>query len=111
MIDKAHELLVVRQVQRLDLSRSSVYYRRQPTPDSDLRRMRRIDERPLEHPFAGARRLRDMLRREKRAVGRQHVSTLMKKIDIEALYRKANTRRRNQAHRIDPYLLRSHRVD
>lgn len=111
MIDRTHELPVVRQVQLLDLSRSSVYYLPQPTPEADLRLMRRIDELHLEHPFAGARMLRDMLRLEKIEVGRRHVSTLMKKMGIEALYRKANTSRRNQAHRIYPYLLRGLTID
>ena len=111
MIDRTHELPVVRQAQLLDLSRSSVYYLPQPTPEGDLRLMRRIDELHLEHPFAGARMLRDMLRLEKIEVGRRHVSTLMKKMGIEALYRKANTNRRNQAHRIYPYLLRGLRID
>ena len=111
MIDKTHELPVVRQVQRLDLSRSSVYYLPQPTPESDLRLMRRIDELLLEHPFAGTRMLRDMLRLENAEVGRKHVSTRMKKMGIEALYRKANTRRRNQAHRIYPCLLRGLTID
>ncbi len=111
MIDRTHDLPVVRQVQLLDLSRSSVYYLPQPTPDNDLRLMRRIDELHLESPFAGARMLRDMLRLEKIEVGRTHVSTLMKKMGIEALYRKANTSRRNQAHRLYPYLLRSLAID
>ena len=96
---------------RLDLSRSSVYYLPQPTPEADLRLMRRINELHLEHPFAGARMLRDMLRLESAEVGRKHVSTLMKKMGIEALYRKANTSRRNQAHRIYPYLLRGLTID
>ena len=73
--------------------------------------MRRIDELHLEHPFAGARMLRDMLRLERSEVGRRHVSTLMKKMGIEALYRKTNTSRRNQAHRIYPYLLRHLTID
>ena len=73
--------------------------------------MRRIDELHLESPFAGARMLRDMLRLEKIEVGRRHVSTLMKTMSIEALYRKANTSRRNQAHRIYPYLLRHLIID
>ena len=102
MIDRTHKLPVVRQVQLLDLSRSSVYYPPQPTPDNDLWLMRRIDKLHLESPFAGARMLRDMLRLEKVEIGRKHVSTLMKKMGIEALYRKANTSRRNQAHRIYP---------
>lgn len=106
MIDKGHHLPVVRQAALLALSRSSVYYLPQPTPDSDLQLMRRIDELHLEYPFAGARMLRDMLRLEGVKVGRKHVGTLMKKMGIQAIYRKANTSRRNQAHRIYPYLLR-----
>ena len=55
--------------------------------------------------------LRDMLRLEEVEVGRKHVSTLMKKMGIEAIYRKANASRRNQAHRIYPYLLRHLTID
>ncbi len=111
MIDKAHELPVIRQVQLLDLSRSSLYYEPQPISESDLQLMRQIDTLHLDHPFAGARMLRDMLRLKKIAVGRKHISTLMKKMGIEALYRKANTSRRNHAHRIYPYLLRHLTID
>ena len=73
--------------------------------------MRRIDELHLEHPFAGAHMLRDMLRLEEVEIGRKHVSTLMKKMGVEALYRKVNTSRRNQAHCIYPYLLRHLVID
>ena len=45
--------------------------------------MRRIDELHMEHPFAGARMLRDMLKLEGIVVGRKHVSTLMKKLGIQ----------------------------
>lgn len=111
MIDKTHDLPVVRQVQLLELFRSSIYYRPQPTPETDLRLMRRMDELHLDHPFAGARMLRDMLKLEGIEIGRKHVGTLMRKMGIEALYRKANTSRRNQAHRIYPYLLRGLAID
>jgi len=111
MIDKAHDLPVTRQVQLLNLSRSTVYYQPQPMSESDLQLMRRIDKLHLDHPFAGAHMLRDMLRLDKIAVGRKHISTLMKKMSIEALYRKANTSRRNQAHRIYSYLLRHLTID
>jgi putative transposase len=111
MIDRTHKLPVIRQVQLLDLSRSSVYYLPQPTPEDDLRLMRRMDELHLEHPFAGSRMLRDLLKLDGVQIGRKHVSTLMKKMGIEALYRKANTNRRNQAHRIYSYLLRNLTID
>jgi putative transposase len=111
MIDRTHELPVIRQVRLLDLSRSSVYYLPQPMLEKDLRLMRRMDALHLEHPFAGARMLRDLLKLESVEIGRKHVSTLMKKMGIEALYRKANTSRRNQAHRIYPYRLRNLTID
>ncbi len=87
MIDPEHKLSIVRQAQLLALSRSSVYYMPRPVAESDLTLMRRIDELHLEHPFAGARMLRDMLRREGQDVGRKHVASLMRKMGIEALYR------------------------
>ena len=111
MIDRKHALPMVRQAKLLEMSRSSLYYRPQPASESDLRLMRKIDELHLEHPFAGARMLRDMLRLDGIDVGRKHVGTLMKTLSIEALYRKANTSRRNQAHRIYPYRLRGLTID
>src|SRR5438034_3392790 len=111
MIDSTHELSLVRQAQLLDLSRSSVYYLPQPTSDADLAWIGRMDEWHLEHPLAGARMLRDLLRREGHRIGRKHVATLMRKMDIEALYRKANTSRRHAAHPVYPYLLRGMSID
>ena len=107
MIDRRHELPVFRQCQILSLARSTAYYRPQETSEADLALMRRIDELHLEHPFAGSRMLRDMLKREGHQIGRKHVATLMKKMGIEALYKKPNTSRRHPAHPIYPYLLRN----
>jgi len=73
MIDHAHKLPIFEQARLLDLYRSSVYYLPKPTPDADLR--------------------------------------LMRKMGIEAIYRKANTSRRNQAHRIYSYLLLNLNID
>ena len=87
MIDATHELPVVRQAQLLDLARSTVYYLPKPSSAADLALMRRIDELHLEHPFAGSRMLRDLLRLEGHRIGRKHVATLMARMGIEALYR------------------------
>lgn len=106
MIDRTHELAVKRQAELLNISRGSVYYHPEPISEADLALMRRIDELHLEHPFAGSRMLRDMLRREGLEVGRRHVATLMRKMGIEALYRKPNTSKRHPAHPVFPYLLR-----
>ena len=111
MIDRAHALPIVRQCRILELARSTAYYAPAPTPPEDLALMRRIDELHLEHPFAGSRMLRDMLKREGHAVGRKRVGRLIKKMAIEALYQKPNLSRRHAAHPIYPYLLRNLKVE
>jgi putative transposase len=107
MIDRDHRLGLVRQSELLNISRGAVYYRPRPVPASDLAIMRRMDELHLEHPFAGSRMLCDLLNREGIAVGRRHVATLMKRMGIEAIYRRPNTSKPAPGHKIYPYLLRS----
>jgi len=111
MIDPKHALSITRQAELLGLSRASVYYVTRATPPTDLALMRRIDELHLNHPFAGSRMLRDLLRQEGYGVGRKHVATLMAKMGIEALYRRPHTSRRHAAHPIYPYLLRDRLID
>ena len=106
MIDRTHELPLTRQARVLKLSRSSLYYRRRPVSAADLAVMRRIDALHLDHPFAGSRMLRDLLNAEEIKIGREHVRTLMKKMGIEALYRRPNTSKPTPGHKIYPYLLR-----
>jgi len=106
MIDRSHDLPVARQAHELGISRGSVYYLPRPVSVGDLALMRRIDELHLEFPFAGSRMLRDLLAGEGIKVGRLHVATLMKRMAIEAIYRKPNTSKPAPGHKIYPYLLR-----
>ena len=107
MIDRDHGLSLRRQAKALGISRGSVYYLPRPVSDADLALMRRIDELHLEYPFAGSRMLRGLLRQEGHDVGRLHVATLMKKMAIEAIYRRPNTSKPAPGHRVYPYLLRN----
>jgi putative transposase len=111
MIDREHDLPLTRQAALLKLSRSGLYYRPRPVPPADLGVMRRIDELHLDYPFAGSRMLRDLLRGEGVAIGRQRVATMMKRMDITALYRRPNTSKPAPGHKIYPYLLRSVAVE
>jgi putative transposase len=106
MIDRTHALPVTRQCQVLALARSSVYYAPQPVPEADLALMRQLDQLHLDHPFAGSRMLRDLLRLQGVVVGRKHVATLMHRMGLEALYRHPRTTRPHPGHRVFPYLLR-----
>jgi putative transposase len=105
MIDRDHDLSIVKQAEVLNLSRGSVYYKPRPLPERDLKLMRRIDGLHLDHPFAGARMLGLLLNQEGFAVGRKHVGTLMKKMGIEALYRRPRTTKPEPGHKVYPYLL------
>jgi putative transposase len=111
MIDDMHDLPICRQAELLEVSRSNVYYLPRPASEADLAVMRRIDELHLNYPFAGARMLRDMLNREGIPIGRKHVSTLMGKMGIAAIYRKRNTSAPHPKHPVYPYLLKNLTID
>jgi putative transposase len=111
MIERGVALPVTRQAEILGLSRSSVYYETVAATDLDLALMRRIDELHLERPFMGARMLRLFLQRDRYVVGRRHAGTLMRRMGIEALYRKRNTSKKHPDHQVFPYLLRNIVID
>jgi putative transposase len=105
MIDRGAELSMKRQCELLGLNRTGVYYTPRPMPEEDLKLMRRIDELHLRWPFYGARRLARQLAKEGFDVGRLHVATLMRRMGIEARYRKPRTSIPAREGAIYPYLL------
>jgi putative transposase len=105
MIDRGSTLPVTRQAELLDLSRSNVYYTPRPLSDRDLDLMRRIDELHLQLPFYGSRKLTRELQKEGHDVGRRHVVTLMRRMGIEAIYRRPRTSIPAREATIRPYLL------
>ena len=111
MIDRNHPLPITRQAKALGIARSTVYAQPSLVSDRDLELMELIDRFHLEMPFAGSRMLRDLLARVSIMVGRKHVATLMKRMGIEALYRKPSTTRKHPQHPVYPYLLRGLRID
>jgi putative transposase len=111
MIDREHNLALTRQAAALNISRRSIYYLPQPVSAADLVLMRRVDELHLEFPFAGSRLLRDLLAAEGSQIGRRHVTTLMRKMGIETVYRRPNTSKPAPGHKVYPYLLRGLTID
>jgi putative transposase len=106
MIDHSHDLPITKQAKALNISRGSVYYLPRPVSEANLAIMRRIDRLHLEFPFAGARMLRGLMAAEGCTIGRRHVKTLMRRMGIEALYRRPRTTKPEPGHKIYPYLLR-----
>jgi putative transposase len=106
MISKEHQLSITKQCHTLQLCRSGIYYTPQPVSDRDRELMRLIDTIHLEQPYLGSRGMRNELWNEGRKVGRTHVRTLMRKMGIEALYKKPRLSKPHPDHKVYPYLLR-----
>jgi putative transposase len=78
---------------------------------ADLAIMRWIDEVHLDYRFAGSRMLSGLLRGEGIAIGRERVTTMMRGMRIEAIYRRPHTSRPADGHKVFPYLLRGVTID
>jgi putative transposase len=111
MIDRNPDLPIALQATALNISRGAVYDKPRPVSAEDLAIMRRIVELHLAYPFAGSRMLRDMLNREGVAIGRRHTATLMRRMAIEAIFRRPNMSKPAPRHQIYPYLLRRVKSD
>ena len=94
---RTHALPGIRQCQRLTLSRSPASDPPTPGSETALALLRRMDERHGQDPCAGARMLRDLLRREGPAIGRRPVGTLRRRRGLAAGSRKPPRRRRHPA--------------
>src|ERR1700694_2455994 len=106
MIDREHDLSITKQAGVLKISRGSVYYLPRPVSSADLEVMRRLDRLHMEFPFAGSRMSRGLLALQGCKIGRRHVKTLMRRMGIEAIYRRPRTTKPEPGHKIYPYLLR-----
>jgi putative transposase len=111
MIERDSEVSVKRQAQLLDLSRSSVYYAARRLPERDLTLMRILDELHLKWPFYGARKLARELQNQGHKVGRRHVTTLMRRMGMETIYRKPRTSIPAPLSAIYPYLLTGLKIE
>ncbi len=78
MIDRDHQLSLVRQCSLFDVSRASVYYRPAPTRAEDLELMALMDRQYLKTPFYGSRRMKAWMLGEGYLVSRSKVRRLMR---------------------------------
>lgn len=106
MINREHLLPITKQCRLLNLCRSGIYYASVPVSDRNRDLMRLIDKIHLEYPFLGSRGIRNELFNKGYKVGRNHIRTLMRKMGIEAIYKKPRLSEPHPGHTIYPYLLR-----
>ena len=110
MISYVPNLSLVRQCDLIELNRAAYYYKPKSLGESDYKIMRIIDVIFTEHPYYGARRMAHILKKEGYDTGRKRVRKYYRIMGIEAVYPKMNLSRRNQAHKVYPYLLNDYEI-
>lgn len=100
------ELSIKRQCELLTVHRSGLYYKPQGEKEADLELMRVIDERYLETPYYGSRRMAKWLKAQGYEVERKKVRTLMRKMGLRAVHPKPKLSAPGDEHHVYPYLLR-----
>jgi putative transposase len=94
------------QAQLLSLSRASLYYQKVAPSAEEVRLKHRIDELYTDYPFYGSRRMAAQLQRAGESTNRKRVQRYMREMGIEGIAPGPNLSKRNQAHKVYPYLLR-----
>lgn len=105
------ELSISEQCELLGLSRSGWYYKPREVSIYELELMRLLDEQYMLTPFYGIRRMTVSLHQLGHQVNRKRVQRLMRLMGLEAIYPKPNLSRRDEEHKIYPYLLRGLEID
>lgn len=104
------QLNIKQQCALLGLNRSSYYARPTPITTEEQKILNHMDEIFTEHPYYGNRRMMHVLRSEGMKIGRKKVRRYYQIFGIEAIYPKMNLSKRNQAHKVYPYLLRGLKI-
>ncbi len=112
MIDKQHPSISInRQCELLQVSKGALYYRPVAISPYTLTLMDLLDEQHTKTPFYGSRRLTAWLNNMGYLVSRKRVQRLMKLMRIEAIYPGPKTTRRDESHKVYPYLLKNAVID
>lgn len=106
MIKKEDPVLSLRhQCDLLGINRSSLYYKPYPVSKEDKVLMNLMDEEYTRHPFYGSRKLMVYLKALGYEINRKRVQRLMGILGIAGIIPGPNTSKRDQAHKVYPYLL------
>ena len=96
---------IIEQCTLLSINRSSYYYQPKGLSAEDLEIMNVIDETYTAHPYYGSRRMSKYLQAKGYDVGRKALRRYYSIMGLAAVYPKMNLSKRNQAHKVYPYLL------
>jgi putative transposase len=111
MVESAGVILsLTEQCEMLSLNRTSLYYQARPPSAREIAIKHRIDELYTRYPFYGSRRMTAQLAREGTMVNRKRIQHYMQEMAICGVCPGPNLSKRNEEHRIYPYLLRDFKI-
>jgi putative transposase len=93
------------------ISRSGWYYEAEPEAAENLSLMRLLDEQYTRTPFYGIRKMTRWLSEQGYRVNPKRIRRLMRRMGLEAIYRKPRLSVPEWGHRIYPYRLRGLKID
>ncbi len=100
------ELPIKTQAELLHLNRSSLYYKPKGPSPAEIALKHWIDQIYTQCPFYGSRRITAVLNQEGIVVNRKAVQRHMREVGISGVCPGPNLSKRDQQHRVYPYLLR-----
>lgn len=101
-------LSVVRQCEILEIHRSGIYFKPRGEKLLNLKLMRLIDEKFMDCPFYGVPRMTTWLRKDMGyIINEKRIERLYRLMGLQTIFPKKNLSKRNQAHKIYPYLLKN----
>lgn len=110
MVQKNKRFTISKQLELLDIPKSTYYYRSKKVSIQEIKIMRKMDEMYLEDPTRGTRRFSSDLKLEGIQIGRSKVKKLMQIMGIYALYPKPRTTVIDPTKYKYPYLLRGLKI-
>ena len=102
---------ISKQCNLLSLSKGVLYYEPVPIDAYNHKLMEMIDKQYLKTPFYGSRKMVVYLTSEGYLINRKRVQRLMRLMNIQAIYPKADLSKSRQEHKIYPYLLKGVKID
>ena len=101
-------LSIVKQCELLEIHRSGLYFKPKLESLLNIRLMRLIDEKFIDCPFYGVPRMTTWLNEDMGyAVNHKRIERLYKVMGLQTIFPKKNLSKRNQKHKIYPYLLKN----
>lgn len=108
---KSSPLSIVRQCEILEIHRSGIYFKPKNESVLNLHLMRLIDEKFLDCPFYGVPRMTTWLREDMGYfINPKRIERLYKLMGLQTIYPKKNLSKRNQLHKVYPYLLKNLKI-